>query len=531
MKNSNDTSYIIAEKPANNLKGNNMEVLPSIFQTTNQNSNSVALVDVHSHQSWVEFIAHLSKFNQLPVPETMEQLELLLKNEHDPEKAAALYAGIGKCHVENGDFINATKTFSYAYSILGNRNSDTKAFILLEMVAFLAIINNHIQALMILKTIPTLTNSEYLLKIANYYELIHTARKGDRNVLNELFTSAKYFKKVNGHATLAYHYKNIGNLYRKENDFDSAMDYYQKAIQLAEEHNYPHIKANIYHDLGMWKHHQGDFEGAVRTLIEASNIATSAYTRGFSMANIGYLYLHQNNYEIGYQYFEKALDIASKKGVFYLIPGICYYLGTCAEKQSDHSSANHYFEQGYQAALELVDHNFECKGDIKRAIKAYAPFLKRVNQKPELKNIPELSTEKPFDFAVGKSLEEIRGIFQSSLFKILEKDCKSQREMAKRLGIAERTFYAVRDRVKNYMEDEIPSEIAQFIMKNPQMDWKTLNRKFENGVISHLFSEYKHSKKSLAENLSVSYPSVLQLTKRMESSIKLEGGRTHEIII
>ncbi len=531
MNKSNDTSYISTEEYANNIKGKHMEVLPDIFHNDTSADQPVALVDVHSNQSWVEFVAHLSKFNQLNPPDTKEQLELLLQSESDPEKVAALYTGIGKCHVENGDFISATKTFSHAYSLLGNRNSDTKAFILLEMVAFLAIINNHVQALMILKTIPSLTNSDYLLNIGKYYELVHSSRKGRRDVLNELINSAKYFKNIDSFATLCYHYKNIGNIYRKKNDFDTAMNYYQKAIHLAEENNYPHIKANIYHDLGMWKHHQGDFEGAVRTLTEASNIATSAYTRSFSMANIGYLYLHQNNYEIGYQYFEKGLNIASGEGVFYLIPGICFYLGMCAEKQSDYSSAHHYFEKGYKTALELIEHNFECKGDIKKAIKAYAPFLERSVQRPGINLIHDEKKMEVFDFAIDKSLEEIRGIFQSSLFKILEKNCKTQREISKKLGIAERTFYVVRDRVSEFIDIETPAEIKQFIQNNSHMNWKSLNRKFENGVVSHLYTEYKHSKKYLAEKLQVSYPSVLQLTARMESGKGQEEGRTNELNI
>jgi tetratricopeptide (TPR) repeat protein len=517
------TSYINADKYVNNLNRKPMEVLPDIFHSASKDDQPDAILDVHSNQSWVEFVAHLSKFNQLTPPDTKEQLELLLKNESDPEKAAALYAGIGKCHVENGDFISATKIFSYAYSLLGKRNSDTKAFILLEMVAFLAIINNHVQALMILKTIPSLTSSEYLLNIANYYELVHTARKGSRDVLNELKASALYFKKVNSHATLAYHYKNIGNEYRKANEFDTAMNYYKKAIQIAKDNGYDHIKANLYHDIGMWKYHQGDFQGAIKSLHQSSNIASSAYTRSFSMANIGYLYLHQNNYEIGYQYFLNALEIASNEGVFYLIPGVCTYLGMCTEKQSDFISAKHYYEKAYQAAFELIENNFECKGDIKRAIKAYVPFLERRNQKPEELLMSGKKNVKKYDFAIDKSLEDIRGIFQSSLFKILEKDCKSQRGMAKKLGIAERTYYVVKERINDYLNDEIPIEVENFIVNNSHLNWKTMNRKFETEVITHLFSEYKFSKKSLAEKLHISYPGVLQITKRIEDEQEMRG--------
>lgn len=500
-----------------------MNHLPAIFNPEESSISGTPGTQISLNVStentrWVEFTAHLSQFNQLSIPETREQLELLLANEHDPVKLASVHAGLARCYIGDGNFIKAADTLGHAYTLLNNADKDTQAFILLEMVAFLAIIDNHDKSLLILKTIPMLTQSEYLLKLTDYYELIHLSREGKQDVIQNLVQSANYFREIKSLATLAYHYKNIGNAYRVKCNFDKAMEYYQLGLEIVEENKFQHIKAAIYHDIGMWKFHQGDFEGSIQTLLKTESIADSNFTKSFTNANIAYLYMHKTMMEIAMEYFEKSLNIALRNGVFYLIPGVSYYLGTCKEKQMDIPAAEKYYSQAYNAALELVDHNFECRGDIKRAIKAYIPFLNRHKQS-SFETVVDTKQAGGFEFAVDKTLKEIRGIFQNGLFKKVMRNSKSRQEGIDKLGIAQRTYYAARDRNEEFKNTAIPDEVNQFIEKNQFMQWKDINQKFESQVVSYLFAEYGHSKKKLAEKLDVSYSGVIQLTARAKGDI------------
>ncbi|NOZ09054.1 MAG: tetratricopeptide repeat protein [FCB group bacterium] len=475
-------------------------------------------VDISTQNTrWVEFTAHLSQFNRLTVPETREQLELLLKNEHDPAKLASVYTGLSRCYVGEGDFIRAADILGQAYSMLDDSDRDTQAFVLLEMVAFLAIIDNHDKSLLVLNNIPMLTKSKYLLNLAKYYRLVHLVRDNKKNVIYDLIDSARYFEEIDSYGTLAYHYKNIGNAYRVNRQFDEAMTYYQRGIEIVEEHGLNHIKAAIYHDIGMWKFHQGDFEGSIQTLLQTESIADSYFTRSFALANIAYLYLHKTLLDLSIDYFKRSLDIAVKNGVIFLIPGICYYLGTLSEKQKDLHSAEKYYHQAYLAANELIDHNFECRGDIKRAIQAYVPFLIRHPHQTQAESLPRNKME--FEFAVNKTFREIRGIFQSSLFRRVLQNSASKTEGIKKLGLAQRTFYTVRERTAGFQDQPIPAEVDQFIAKYHHLPWKEINQKFEALVVSYLYATYDHNKKKLAEKLNISYPGVLQLTARMKSSL------------
>ncbi len=499
-----------------------MDQLISIFKPeakvlTSANSADLS-VDISTQNTrWVEFMAHLSQFNKLTVPETHEQLEVLLKNEHDPAKLASVYTGLSRCYIGEGDFIRAADILGQAYAMLDEADRDTQAFVLLEMVAFLAIIDNHDKSLLVLKGIPNLTTSNYLLNLAKYYQLVHLARDNKKNVIYDLIRSSRYFEEIGSYATLSYHYKNIGNAYRVNRQFDEAMTYYQKGIEIVEEHGLGHIKAAIYHDIGMWKFHQGDFEGSIQTLLQTENIADSYFTRSFTLANIAYLYLHKTLVDLSIDYFKRALDIATHNGVVFLIPGVCYYLGSLSEKQNDFHTAEKYYSQAYHAANELVDHNFECRGDIKRALQAYVPFLLRHPHQDTAGPLP--NNKLGFEFAIDKNIKEIRGIFQSSLFKRVLQNSTSKSVGIKKLGLAQRTFYTVRDRIVDYKNLPVPAEVDAFIAKYHQLPWKEINQKFEAMVISYLYASYDHNKKKLAGKLGISYPGVLQLTARIKNSL------------
>ncbi len=505
-----------------------MNYLPEIFESSKNVEMSESLPsNLNSNRRWVEFVAHVSKFNQFSIPETQEQLLLLLENESDPSKLSALYTGIAKCHIGNGEFLMAASSLSKAYSLLNDSHGDSKAFVLLEMVGFLVIINNHTHAKMILKSIPNLTNSEYLLRIARYYEIVNTSRENNNDVLFDLNESAEYFKSVNANSTFAYHYKNIGNIHRKNGDFNKAQSSYELGLEIAQKHNFSHIHSAIMHDVGMLNYHCGKFESAKEILLNVIESADSFYTKSFTFANIGYLYLVNEDVYNAKNYFKSALNIANENGVFYLIPGTCFYLGLCSEKMIEISFANEYYKKAYESGIELIDRNFECRGDIKKAISAYVPFLQKYSKILAEKKYKK---EHELDFTIDKTLNDIRGIFQHAIFKDQLKRFKNVSEASENLGIAERTFFTAKKRVEKYSKIQTPSVVKTFIELNSEKGWKNLNAEFESSVINFLYNQYGNSKKNLANKLNISYPSVLQLTAKAScNNAVLKVGYSYEI--
>ncbi|NOZ08496.1 MAG: tetratricopeptide repeat protein [FCB group bacterium] len=488
--------------------------IPEIFQPEGELPPTMALNVIETNTRWTEFIAQLSQFGELDVPETKEQLESLLSSEGAPEKRAALMAGIARCEIGEGRFLEGAQLLGYAYSLLSNDQREARAFVLLEMVGFLAVIGSYDSALMILGTVKSLTRSEYLLKLANYYGLVNVGRKGDLSVVERLKASADYFKKNGQIATLAYHFKNIGNIFGKMGNYKETDIYYNKALELTAEPRYRHIKAALLHDVGMLKFRQGLPEKAIRYLEESAKTAESFYTRSYAIGNIGFIHFQRKEFALATDYFERSLDIANHYGVFHLVPGNCYYLANCYENLGKPELADHYFSKGAELSLELAQRKFPLKGERLRVIDAYIAFLKRNKTRPM-----STYTQYEFSFAEGKPMGTIRAIFQKSLMDVVCHRAGSVQEAVKRLGMARRTWSKTQERVRGVSLNAIPESIQLFIQDNETLTWKEINRKFDDHLLAYLYHKNDMSKKKLSTQLGLNYSRLVTRFKEIDPSI------------
>ncbi len=494
--------------------------IPEIFQPARELPPTMALGVIETNTRWTEFIAQLSQFGELDIPETREQLEGLLSSEGAPEKRAALMAGVARCEIGEGRFLEGAQLLGYAYSLLRDDQKEVRAFVLLEMVGFLAVLGSYDSALMILSTVKTLTHSEYLLKLANYYGLVNVGRKGDLSVIEQLKASADYFKNNGQIATLAYHYKNIGNIFGKMGNFSETDAWYNRALELAAEPHYRHIKAALLHDVGMLKFRQGMPEKAIRCLKQSAKMAESFYTRSYAIGNIGFIHYQEKEFARAIEYFERSLDIAKRYGVFHLVPGNCYYLANCYESLGKPELTDYYFSKGAELSLELARRKFPMKGERLRIIDAYIAFLKRNKTRPM-----SAYTQYEFSFAHGKSMSVIRAIFQKSLMEVACHRAGSVQEAVKRLEMARRTWSKTRERVKGISMDSIPESIQLFIQDNETLTWKEINRKFDDHLLAYLYHRNDMNKKKLSLQLGLNYSRLVTRFKEINPDILAGGNR------
>lgn len=497
--------------------------IPEIFHQNSNPAENLALPVIQSDSRWTEFVAHLSQFGEMDIPDTRDQLEILLAQEGSPAKRAVLITGISKCTVGEGKFLEGAQLLGYAYSLLTDSDGDSKAFVLLEMVSLLAIIGSYDNALMLLRTVDSLTDSFYLKKIANYYGLVNVGRKGDAGVIEALKNSADYFKSINSTATLAYHYKNIGNIYGKLKEFDETESWYNKALSLVDETKFKHIRAAVLHDMGMLRYRQSDFESAIELLQQSHQMADSFYTKAYTIGNMGFLYYQQKKRATAMVHFEKALDIATQKGVFHLVPSSCYYLGTCAEQLDKKSLAGYYYEKGSSVALELAKLKFPLKGERLLIVNAYIQFLQ---------NNPSIDITSPehydFSFAIGKTLKEIRAAFQETLLDIMLKKTGTVRNAIKHLDIAERTYSKTRERNRSINTQLYSDSIEAFIHENDSLTWKAINKKFDDHILHYLYNQNGMNKKLLSQSLGVNYSRMV--TRFKEIHINTDMERDHQYL-
>ncbi len=484
--------------------------LPALFRPGNT-APTVELPVTEARQ-WIEFVAYTSKFSDSDIPGTLEQLKGILSSETQPHRIAVILAGVGRCQIRAGYFLEGAATLGKAYDMLDQRRGDEMAFVLLEMASFLGNIDQPDLTLSLLEKIPNLTRHQYLLKMAGYYQLVQQSRVSDLNCAADLSDSARYFEEIEEFSVLAYHYKNIGNVYRKLKDFESTEKHYDMAVEIADRNGYPHIRLAVEHDRGMLRFHQNRFEEAVAILNQVQQAADSIYTRAFTLANIGYLYLHRGDVNPAARNFQKAYNLASENGVFHLLPGTGVYLGICYQKLDQHDLAMNFYEKGYQAANELLQHGFKYSGDRKKAIQGYVSFLK---SQPET----TITVDVDYSFAIDKTLKEIRTIFQSALFKWITRQTTSNKEAASILGVSPKSYYLIRDRIKHLKNHTPPQAVSQFIQRAGTTRWQALNRSFDETIIHFLYQEYGRNRKELAGKLGVSYANVQQLMARAGRSI------------
>ncbi len=471
--------------------------LPEIFQGKDAAVITDLTVTTEAPDQWTDFVAHLAQFNQYDVIRTRSELESLLVVE-DSSQRAVLHAGIARCFLGEGKLLKSIQHLGTAFHLSENAGSDAKAFIMLEMVNILNLTGNREQALIILSMCKSEVKSEYLQHIASYYENVIRARNGNYAVLDNLIISSNYFKDSGQLATLAYHYKNIGNIYGKQMLFDKAADEYDKGLDICIEHDFQHIRDAIMHDKGMLQFRRGNSASAIKTLQVTAENALSHYTRCYTSGNIGFIYFKENNFQKTEKYFRNALDIALLKGVFHLIPGTCYYIGKAAEQQKKIKEARKYYHQGAQASLELAHHKFPINGE---KLKVIEESLKH----PHENEIDSTENGIEFSFAINQSMKAIRATFQNAALNEILKQTGSVKDTVKKLQISNSTFSKVMNRSAQQKLKKVPDGIQHFIAQNDTLPWKKLNGEFEEQILTYLLKEYEFNKKILSKKLELNY--------------------------
>jgi len=110
---------------------------------------------------------------------------------------------------------------------------------------------------------------------------------------------------------------NIGLAYHSKGDYDRALEYYEKALNIGkkiygEEH--PNIATN-YNNIGLAYYNKGDYDRALEYYKKALNIYKKIYGEehpyiATDYNNIGAAYNSKGDYDRALEYYEKALDIA-----------------------------------------------------------------------------------------------------------------------------------------------------------------------------------------------------------------------------
>jgi len=239
-------------------------------------------------------------------------------------------------------------------------------------------------------------------------------------------------------------------------------------------------------------------------------------------------YYDQGEYDGAVQYLGEAIEHSQKYDILSQIPDECLFMGDMQRDKLQHPElATHYYEIGAQVALKMAEYGFSLKGDR-------LDVVQRFNSRGKITySFPESMQPRsgPFSFAMGQSWKQINDVFQ---FQLLQKHLDSEisiSDLPAKLGLKTSTYYAIKRRLNQHGFDfeSIPAKMpiklnnqdlmALNIYVHHLMDltWSQANAQFEKEIIEYLFKQVGYQKTKLAEELDISYPTVLQKTKSLRS--------------
>jgi len=144
----------------------------------------------------------------------------------------------------------------------------------------------------------------------------------------------------------------------KYSDFETALIYGKKGIELAQQLKDVYREAEIHNDLGLGYSYNSDFEKASQELTIAENIFNDMGNQemvGVVLNNFGLLYHSENNYGQELTYHHKALeifeklDLPSRKAMSYI------NIGRIFVAKKDYKTAGDYFIKAYHIYDQLDD--------------------------------------------------------------------------------------------------------------------------------------------------------------------------------
>lgn len=484
-----------------------MTYIPEIFKPTKPIDFYLSTHFDDKSSIWHEFICQV----EIIIPNEINQFKKIKLNTNlnsipSPQKEIFI-AGRGRYEIRNGNFITGAKLIGHAYKSLNGCNPEIQAYLILEMVSFLGIIGNFEIAQLLLPQVRFLTNNEFLINIAKYYEMVQEMRTGKLNIISDLKKSSNYFNKVGANSIEIYHLKIIGNLYRRKGNYEKAETVYNKAIGLTLKNNLPHVSSSITHDIGLLQYYMGNPKVAIETLEKELENINHPYTKSFIHSTLGFLNLKLNNLNDSKEEFQSALVIISFYGIFQMEPGLCFYLAQIYEKYQNLNLAKYYYERANQSANELIKQNFPYNGDRAKAILGYINFIKKY---PHIKGLPLESED--LSFCIDLKMDEIRNIFHYHFLNRLIELNGTIRKASKQIDLAERTFHHIKQRT-NQCEIEIPEIVIHFFISQNKLNWKEINTKFDQNISVYL-ANYYGSKQKASKKLGLSYTHFVKMTNR-----------------
>ncbi|HXS57084.1 MAG TPA: tetratricopeptide repeat protein [Hanamia sp.] len=201
-------------------------------------------------------------------------------------------------------------------------------------------------------------------------------------------------------------YKIMGNAYQTKGNFEKALDYYERANQLAETNNFKKSIPGILNNIGLVFTNQGNYPEALKKFYEtlrAADAVNNKFVFGSALNNIAIVHFYQGKMDEADSAYKKTLDIAVQMNDSIRIIYAYNNIGEVNLEQKNTAGALDNFNKAYQ--LALLKNNPEMQVVITNNLGN--TYLKEDSLQQALyqyENALRLSREKDYGLATCKAL-------------------------------------------------------------------------------------------------------------------------------
>jgi len=493
-----------------------------------------SVIKIPKTNEWLEFISRLGLVN------LEDAREVFLNGDYtqisDLSQKALFAAGRGKTLSLEGNLIGSKLTLDEAQLFSETSNAEhgypvkdeVLAYVNYERGVFFEKFGEYHSGLSLYRSAKRLAESITLNSVLDYQISAHLLQVGSGSSTEEAKNWIQYFHDHQMQIMHLVAIRRLAKYYRKKKQYSLAKDLLTAGNHLAKTFDYPFMVDQINNSYGYLIYRMGEIKEARKIFLDLTRGMQSRYLYATVLENLTLTHYDEGEYDAAAKYIEEAIEHSQKYDILSQIPDECLFMGDMQrDKFQNPELATHYYEIGALVALKMAEHGFSLKGDRQEVVQRFQNRAKTGYSIPESMGL----RSEPFAFALGQSWKQINDVFQ---FHLLQKHLESAlpiSELPTKLELKTSTYYAIKRRLSQHGFDfeAIPAKmpiklkkqdlvaISVYVTGLTELPWNQANAQFEKEIIEYLFKQVGYQKTKLAEELDISYPTVLQKTKSLRT--------------
>ncbi|MBC8190990.1 MAG: tetratricopeptide repeat protein [Candidatus Marinimicrobia bacterium] len=492
-----------------------------------------SVIKIQKTNEWLEFISRLGLVS------IEDARNVFLSGDYsqisDLDQKALFAAGRGKTLSLEGNLIGSKLTLDEAQSLAETSNADrgfpvkdeVLAYVNYERGVFFEKFGEYHSGLSLYRSAKRLAESITLHSVVDYQMSAHLLDLGTGSSAEEAKYWIKFFSEHKMQIMHLVAIRRLAKYLRIKKEYSQAKDLLAAGRDFAVKFDYPFMVEQIRNSCGYLLYRMGETKEARKVFLELLEGVQSRYLYATVLENQTLTYYDEEEYDAAVHYLGQAIEHSQKYDILSQIPDECLFMGDMQRDKLQHPEvATHYYEIGYRVAIKMAEHGFSLKGDRLEVVQRFNDRAKVGYSIPD--SIGPRS--EPFAFALGQSWKQINDVFQ---FHLIQKHLESGiviSELPGKLDLKTSTYYAIKRRLSQHgfdfesiptklpikMKSAESSALNSYVSGLTDLTWHLANEQFEKEIIEYLFKQVGYQKTKLAQELDISYPTVLQKTKSLK---------------